>query len=146
MNTWCHSISVTFKFWCWVPRESVLRGSSVHKATHTAQNLKVTLIEWLLKLTLLVLHQVFRPLCNDKSKTCTALLLYFIWWSYMDFLESWPSFVRSTSWQSGKKHLRLEAHKYPGGISVTREIIYCCNLCTRLVFALSHFFSIWNCL
>ena len=62
MNTWCHSISVTFKFWCWVPRESVLRGSSAHKATRTAQNLKVTLIEWLLKLTLLEWHQVFRPI------------------------------------------------------------------------------------
>ena len=45
VNTWCHSISVTFKFWCWVPRESVLRGSSAHKAMRTAQNLKVTLIE-----------------------------------------------------------------------------------------------------
>ena len=45
VNTWCHSISVIFKFWCWVPRESVLRGSSAHKATRTAQNLKVTLIE-----------------------------------------------------------------------------------------------------
>ena len=55
VNTWCHSISVTFKFWCWVPRESVLRGSR-------AQNLKVTLIEWLLKLTLLEWHQVFRPI------------------------------------------------------------------------------------
>ena len=61
VNTWCHSISVTFKFWCWVPRESVLRGSSARKATRTAQNLKVTLIEWLLKLTLLEWHQVFRP-------------------------------------------------------------------------------------
>ena len=61
VNTWCHSISVTFKFWCWVPRESVLRGSSALKATRTAQNLKVTLIEWLLKLTLLEWHQVFRP-------------------------------------------------------------------------------------
>ena len=46
---------------CWVPRESVLRGSGVHKATSTAQNLKVTLIEWHLKLTLLALHQVFTP-------------------------------------------------------------------------------------
>ena len=64
MNTWCHSISVTFKFWCWVPRKSVLRGSSAHKATLTAQNLKVTLIEWLLKLTLLEWHQVFRPISN----------------------------------------------------------------------------------
>ena len=27
---------------CWVPRESVLWGSGVHKATSTAQNLKVT--------------------------------------------------------------------------------------------------------
>ena len=62
VNTWCHSISVTFKFWCWVPRESVLRGSSALKATRTAQNLKVTLIEWLLKLTLLEWHQVFRPM------------------------------------------------------------------------------------
>ena len=46
---------------CWVPRESVLRGSSTHKATRNAQNLKVKLIEWLLKLTLLEWHQVFRP-------------------------------------------------------------------------------------
>ena len=30
---------------CWVPRESMLRGSSVHKAMRTAQNLKVILIE-----------------------------------------------------------------------------------------------------
>ena len=45
---------------CWVPRESMLRGSSAQKATHTEQNLKVTLIEWLLKLALLALHQVFR--------------------------------------------------------------------------------------
>ena len=46
---------------CCVPRESVLRGSSAHKATRTAQNLKVTLLEWLMKLTLLEWHQVFRP-------------------------------------------------------------------------------------
>ena len=46
---------------CWVPRESVLRGSGAHKATSTAQNLKVTLIEWHLKLMLLALHQVFTP-------------------------------------------------------------------------------------
>ena len=66
MNTWCHSISVTFKFWCWVPRESVLWGSSAHKATRTAQNLKVTLIEWLLKLTLLEWHQEFRPVVSSS--------------------------------------------------------------------------------
>ena len=74
MNTWCHSISVTFKFWCWVPRESVLRGSSAHKATRlrTAQNLKVTLIEWLLKLTLLEWHQVFRPLVLKKNRFTTS--------------------------------------------------------------------------
>ena len=47
---------------CWVPRESVLRGSGAHKATSTAQNLKVTLIEWLLKLMLLEWTQVFRPI------------------------------------------------------------------------------------
>ena len=29
---------------CWVPRGSVIWGSSVHKATSTMQNLKVTLI------------------------------------------------------------------------------------------------------
>ena len=46
---------------CWVPRESVLQGSGTHKATSTAQNLKVTLIEWHLKLKLLALHQVFTP-------------------------------------------------------------------------------------
>ena len=46
-----HSISVAFKFFAVnskvviVPRKSVLRGSSAHKATRTAQNLKVTLIE-----------------------------------------------------------------------------------------------------
>ena len=44
---------------CWVPRESVLWGLGADKATSTAQNLKVTLIEWHLKL--LALHQVFMP-------------------------------------------------------------------------------------
>ena len=47
---------------CWVPRESVLWGSGAYNATSTAQNLKVTLIEWLLKLTLLEWHQLFRPI------------------------------------------------------------------------------------
>ena len=75
---------------CWVPRESVLRGSGAHKATSTAQNLKVTLIEWHLKLMLLAWYQVFTPLdrhytaekffsspkdCNNKKmpllKKCT---------------------------------------------------------------------------
>ena len=76
-------ISVTFKFWCWVPRESVLRGSSAHKAMRTAQNLKVTLIELLLKLTLLALHQVFRPVhtflfhCIHLSACFIQPLLHF---------------------------------------------------------------------
>ena len=83
MNTWCHSISVTFKFWCWVPRESVLRGSSAHKATCTAQNLKVTLIEWLLKLTLLEWHQVFRP--NLIHFFYIQKLSWWTKWSYF-----WP--------------------------------------------------------
>ena len=48
--------------WCWMPRESVLLGSSAHNAMRTAQNLKVPLIDELLKLTLLSLHQKFRPL------------------------------------------------------------------------------------
>ena len=81
MNTWCNANSVSFKShsiqagwdearwakWlskfvqCWVPRESVLRDSGTHKATSTAQNYKVTLIEWHLKLTLLALNQVFTP-------------------------------------------------------------------------------------
>ena len=82
MNTWCHSISVTFKFWCWVPRESVLRGSSVHKATRTVQNLKVTLIEWLLKLTLLEWHQVFRPLLPYPAMLVVHPLF--------DHAEDWP--------------------------------------------------------
>ena len=43
---------------CWVPWESVLWGSSVHKAMWTAQNLKVPLIHELLKLMLLSLYQI----------------------------------------------------------------------------------------
>ena len=46
--------------WCWMPRESVLLGSSAHNAMRTVQNLKVPLIDELLKLTLLSLHQIFR--------------------------------------------------------------------------------------
>ena len=46
--------------WCWMPRESVLLGSSVHNAMRTVQNLKVPLIDELLKLMLLSLHQIFR--------------------------------------------------------------------------------------
>merc|ERR1711884_150183 len=42
VNTWCHSISVTFKFWCWVPRESVLRGSSAHCAKFESHTNRVT--------------------------------------------------------------------------------------------------------
>ena len=61
---------------CWVPRESVLRGSGAHKATSTAQNLKFTLIEWHLKLTLLALHQVFTPwpltLYQNKFLLCNC--------------------------------------------------------------------------
>ena len=58
---------------CWVPRESVLRGSGAHKATSTAQNLKVTLIEWHLKLTLLALHQVFTPYVHQKYEAIVLI-------------------------------------------------------------------------
>ena len=46
---------------CWVPRESVLQGSSMHKARCNCAKFKSTLIDQLLKLTLLSLHQIFRP-------------------------------------------------------------------------------------
>ena len=72
---------VTFKFWCRMPRESVLRGSSAHKAMRSAQNLKVTLIEWLLKLMLLALHQVFRPyIWNPFSNLKIPVCLYQFPW------------------------------------------------------------------
>ena len=61
---------------CWVPRESVLRGSGAHKATSTAQNLKVTLMEWHLKLTLLALHQVFTPNIRVHLKDQVMAWLY----------------------------------------------------------------------
>ena len=76
MNFFLFSVQSWFRAWrpdvillvllsfarCCVPRESLLWGSSAHNATRTAQNMKVTLKEWHLKLTLLALHQVFRPL------------------------------------------------------------------------------------
>ena len=50
----------------WVSRESMIQVSSTHKATSTAQNLKVPLIDELLKLMLLSPHQIFRPNLIEK--------------------------------------------------------------------------------
>ena len=70
---------------CWVPRESVLWGSGAHKATSTAQNLKVTLIEWHLKLTLLALHQVFTP---SEVGILNANLKYHLMYTYILYLKN----------------------------------------------------------
>ena len=46
---------------CWLPCARLYPVARIPWAPSTAQILKVTLIEWLLKLTLLASHQVFTP-------------------------------------------------------------------------------------
>ena len=46
---------------CWLPCARLNPVARIPWAPSTAQMLKITLIEWLLKLTLLALHQVFTP-------------------------------------------------------------------------------------
>ena len=46
---------------CWLPCARLNPVARIPWAPSTAQILKVTLIEWLLELTLLALHQVFTP-------------------------------------------------------------------------------------
>ena len=72
VNTWCnansvsfksHSIRVTFKICTVLGAQGICAtGFRRTQGSWTAQNLKVTLIEWHLKLMLLALHQVFTPL------------------------------------------------------------------------------------
>ena len=53
---------------CWLPCVRLNPIAWIPWAPSTAQILKVTLIEWVLKLTLLALHQVFTPLFILKFK------------------------------------------------------------------------------
>ena len=83
MNFYNHHNSVSFKSHsisrlsdfaqCWLPCARLNPVARIPWAPSTAQILKVTLIEWLLKLTLLALHQVFTP---NKY-----VFIRFIYWS-----------------------------------------------------------------
>ena len=52
---------------CWLPCARLNPVARIPWAPSTVQILKVTLIEWLLKLTLLALHQVFTPILTKSS-------------------------------------------------------------------------------
>ena len=68
---------------CWLPCARLNPVAQIPWAPSTVQILKVTLIEWLLKLMLLALHQVFTP--YDSNNNMHAVHL---WSDFDHFLNA----------------------------------------------------------